>query len=103
MEITNETLLSIVGIGLVTAIVLQLLIKPWLTKWYGGRAWHDIAMNVAATVLAVGLSIVGLYIADIFNEGPTIALAVVRGLVGAFLSVYGWEGYKNVRSAVGAK
>jgi len=57
MEITNETLLSIVGIGLVTAIVLQLLIKPWLTKWYGGKPWHDIAMNVAATILAVTLGL----------------------------------------------
>ena len=100
MEITRETLLSVVGIGLITAIVLQLLIKPWLTKLYADKPWHDIALNVSATALAIILAIVGLYIADIFNEGPTIALAVIRGLVGAFLSVYGWEGYKNIRGAI---
>jgi uncharacterized BrkB/YihY/UPF0761 family membrane protein len=101
MEITQATLLSVVGIGLITAIALQLLIKPWLTKLYSDKPWHDIALNLSATALAIILAIVGLYIADIFNEGPTIALAVVRGLVGAFLSVYGWEGYKNIRKTVG--
>ena len=100
MEITRETLLSVVGIGLFTAMLLQLWIKPWLTKFYGNKAWHDIALNLSATGLAVVLAIVGLYVADIFNEGPTIALAVVRGLMGAFLAVYGYEGYKNINTFI---
>ena len=103
MEVTRETLLSVVGIALITAITLQLVIKPWLTKLYGDKKWHDIALNVSATALAILLAIVGLYIADIFGEGPTIALAVVRGLVGAFLSVYGYEGFKNIRGMTGPK
>lgn len=100
MEITNETLLSVVGIGLITAMLLQLWIKPWLTKRYEEKVWHDIALNLSATVLAIILAIGGLYIADIFGEGPTMALAIVRGLVGAFLSVYGYEGYKNIRKTI---
>ena len=101
MEITRETLLSVAGIGLVTAVALQLWIKPWLTKYYGERAWHDIALNLSATVLAIILAIAGLYIADLFGSGQGIALAIVQGIMGAFLAVYGYEGYKNIRQFVG--
>jgi len=100
MEITKQTLLSVSGIAFLTAIALQLLIKPWLTKLYADKAWHDIAMNIAATGLAVTLAIIGLYVADIFATGQSVAFAAVQGLVAAFLAVYGYEGAKNLMTFV---
>lgn len=101
MEITRETLLTVGGIAFVTAIALQLWVKPWLTRQFEGRWWHDIALNAAATALAIGLAIVGLYIGLIPNEGPAIAYAVVQGIVAAFAAVYGYEAVKNMAKFVG--
>lgn len=98
--ITRGTLLNVAGIAFLTAIVLQLLVKPWLTKLYGDKPWHDIAMNVIATLLAVVLAIVGRYIAEAVGDGPSTAFAVVQGLVAAFLAVYGYEAAKNVKKFV---
>jgi len=101
MEITRETLLTVGGIALVTAIALQLWIKPWLTKRHKEAWWHDLALNVSATVLAIGLAFVGLYVGLIPSDGPAMAFAAVQGIVAAFAAVYGYETYKNVRKYVG--
>ena len=100
MEITQESLLSVAGIAFVTAIALQLLVKPWLTKQFAEKWWHDIALNVAATVLAIGLAIVGLYI-NLWSNGQGVAFAVIQGIVAAFAAVYGYEAVKNVMKFVG--
>ena len=103
MEITRDSLLTVAGIAFVTAIALQLWIKPWLTKLYGDRPWHDIALNLSATVLAFVLAYAGLFIANQFDAGQTVAFATIQGIVAAFAAVYGYEAVKNVMAFVGSR
>ena len=104
MEITRETLLTVAGIAFITAILLQLLIKPWLTKRYADKWWHDITMNVSAAVIGVALGLAGLYIGIIPSDGPAMAFATIQGLVAAFSAVYGYEVVKNtLKFTVGNK
>lgn len=93
-------MLNVAGIAFVTAIILQLLVKPWLSKFYSDRAWHDIALNGFATVFAVVLAIAGRYIAELVYDGASTGFAVVQGIVGAFLAVYGYEAAKNIKKYV---
>jgi len=72
MEITRETLLTVSGIAFVTAIALQLWIKPWLTKRYKEKWWHDIALNGAATALSILLAFAGLYIGLVKKMGRAL-------------------------------
>ena len=101
MEITRETLLTVSGIAFVTAIALQLWIKPWLTKRYKEKWWHDIALNGAATVLAILLAFAGLYIGLVPESGPDTAYAAIQGIVAAFAAVYGYEAVKNITKFIG--
>jgi uncharacterized membrane protein len=106
MDIDSNTLLQTTALAIVTGMLLQLL-KPALSE-HVSKSWYPLIVNVMALVFGITLSVAGLYIAEIlqFNvseDGPVVALAVVRGVIGAFMSVYGWEGYKNIRKAVSGK
>ena len=100
MEITRDSLLTVAGIAFITAIALQLWVKPWLTKMYGDRTWHDIALNLMATVLAISLALAGLYV-NLLGDNQSVAFAVIQGIVAAFAAVYGYEAVKNVMKFVG--
>ncbi len=101
MELTRGDLLTIVGIAAVTSMIMQMLVKPWLTKRYADRWWHDVAINGITTALAIGLAIVGLYVNFLMGAPQDIAFAVIKGIVAAFTSVFGYEVVKNTFKFVG--
>ncbi len=72
-----------------------MLIKPWLTKRYADKWWHNWALNIAAYALAIIAAIVGLYINTLIGDPRNIAFAFTQAAVAAFTSVYGYEFLKN--------
>jgi hypothetical protein len=96
--------LTIVGVSLLTIITLQLGVKPYIIARLEDGAkptWYGLVLNLSAIVIAIVWALVGLVIESLVFDAPTIATAVVRGFVGAFLAVFGYEGWQNVRTFIG--
>ena len=95
------SLVTIAGAALFTAFTLQLLIKPLIALKADSEGvlprWAGLALNTSALVVAIIWALVGLIIESLAWDAPTVAIAVSRGFVAAFLAVFGYEGWKNVR------
>ena len=100
VEIARDSLLTISGVALVTAVMVQQLIKPFLDQ-HKKKSWHRIALNLSTAALAVLLAYAGLYIFDRLGSGPDIVFATIQGVVAAAVATYGYENYKSVLTFLG--
>jgi hypothetical protein len=103
LVLTNETLVTVVGVALFTAMAVSNFIKPALST-RKEEAYYGLAINVAALVVAEIFAILGLIIASIaLDSAATLAMALARGFFAAFLATAGYEGYANIRLFVAAR
>lgn len=100
-----EDYLTVFLMALFTSMFLQGWIKPAFA-WYKTKNedGYDLALNTCALFVALVFSYAGLIAADILPE-TTLAILMqtgFRGLVAAFLSVFGYKGLKAAIDRLGS-
>ena len=103
LVLTNETLITVVGVAIFTAMAVSNFIKPALVD-YKGQPYYGLAVNLCALAVAEVFAVLGLLIANVaFDGAATFAMALARGFFAAFLATAGYEGYTNISAFVAAK
>lgn len=100
VDVTPFALLKIGGIAATASIFLQLFVKPLLSNWKE-HSYYNLLLNALVTIIAVGLAIVGLYMADVFKDSPTFIFAAFQGVIAAYMAIYGYEVLKNLNATFG--
>ena len=94
VELTKEALLTVGGVAAFVAVVTQLLVKPAIKK-LKSREYYDLLLNGISLVLGLG----GALLAQLaFGklEYATALDAVLIGVSGTAVAVFGYEGVKNI-------
>jgi len=98
IELSAESLRTVGGIAVFVALVTQLLIKP-ATKKLKDEKYYDLLINGISLVLGIGAALLAeLALGSL--EFATAFDAVMVGLSGTALAVFGYEGVKNITSVL---
>ncbi len=100
IDLTKEALLTVGGVALFVALVIQLF-KPSLKK-FADKDWYDLVINVVSVVLGIG-GAVAAQAAVGSLEYASVFDAVLVGISGAAVAVFGYEGVKNAKAYLGSK
>ena len=92
--ITLEAFLTVPGVGLATALVMQIL-KRELPDW----RWTNIVSGGVGILLAV---LAQLLLTDFAPSGQAVFETVMVGLFGAATATYGYEVVQNARGIAGS-
>lgn len=97
IELSVLDLATVGGCAAVTAILLQLAIKPLIENLNIGK-WQPLAVNVSAVLVSVGFALAAVFTGQVSYE---LGLqAVLTGLGGAVVATSGYEVVKNTWRAV---
>jgi hypothetical protein len=103
LVLTTETLITVMGVAIFTAMGVSNFIKPALVN-YKEQPQYGLAVNMCALAVAEVFAMLGLIIANVAFDGTsTFAMALARGFFAAFLATAGYEGYANISAFVAAK
>ena len=100
IDLTKEALLTVGGVATFVLIVTQLLKR--VIKTYEERGWHDIVLTVGSVVLGVGAALFAKAAVGPIEYASAFD-AVLVGLSGAAVAVFGYEGIKNTLSYINSK
>lgn len=93
-------LLTVPGIAGVVALVVQFLIKPFLTE-YEKESWYGAIVNLCAAALGLLLALGGAWAAGVPLGNGAVVTVIVLGVVAGLTGVGGYEVAKNILAASG--
>lgn len=94
LEITTEYFLTLGGLALATALLVELL-KYWLVR-NADKWWYKPSVTTTAYVLAFGASLLAWYANRLTIDGPVAAFLFLQGIVIGALASGGYEWVKNI-------
>lgn len=93
LVLNAEVLVTIAGNAVFVALILLLLIKPVLNNLVSEK-WYGLAMNGAALVIGILGAVLAQLVFSV--DYASIFNAVLVGIGGAAVAVYGYEVGKHV-------
>lgn len=103
LVLTTETLITVIGVAIFTAMAVSNFIKPALIE-RKEEPYYGLAVNACALAVAELFAILGLVITRFaFDDASTLAMALARGFFAAFVATAGYEGYANISAFVAAR
>jgi len=94
VEYSVADLLTVGGVGAVTLILMQLVLKPLLEGLESPEKWRGLIINGTALVLAIALAMVAAAVWMGLNHYGVLQ-AFLTGLGGAVVATSGYEVAKN--------
>jgi len=104
--LTSETLITVVGVAIFTAMFVSNFAKPFLAARGIEKEspTYSLYINASSLVMALVFSIAGLVIANIaLGSAATLTMALARGFAAAFFATGGYEAYSNITMFVASK
>jgi hypothetical protein len=99
IDLSTEALLTVGGVALFVAIVTQMFVKPALAKSQAA-SWYGLVLNTISGVLGVAGAVVAAAALGPLEFASAVD-AVLVGLSGTAVAIYGYEGIKHTKSYLG--